>query len=187
LLNVRARSSNLLATKEPGEPDIAGNPGGKSVWWQWPAPVSGPITLSTDGSSFDTLLGVFTGTSLSNLVLVASNDDANATLQSEVAFNAVAGTNYQIVGDGVDGAVGAIVLTLIAAPVRLCEPISVVGNQVQFCVNGEIGRAYNVEASPDLSNWSIIATGVNTNSLFRFIDPAMSNFHQRFYRLTFEP
>jgi hypothetical protein len=187
LLNVRSRSSNLLATKDPGEPDIAGNPGGKSVWWQWPAPVSGPITISTDGSSFDTLLGVFTGISMSNLVLVASNDDAHGTLQSEVAFNAVEGTNYQIVVDGVDGAGGAIVLTLIAAPVRLCEPISVIGNQVQFCLTGEIGRVYNVEASPDLSNWTIIATGVNTNSSLRFIDPAMSNFNGRFYRLTFEP
>ena len=40
-LNLKARVSNCRAHKEPGEPDHAGNPGGRSVWWQWTAPASG--------------------------------------------------------------------------------------------------------------------------------------------------
>ena len=187
MLNVRARSSNLTATKEPGEPDIAGNPGGKSVWWQWPSPISGPVTVSTIGSSFDTLLGVYTGTALSNLVLIASNDDAEGSLQSDVTFEAVAGTNYQIAVDGFDGASGGIVLTLVASPVRLCLPVTIAGSQVQFCLSGEIGRTYAVQASSDLLNWTLIATAVNTNGSLVFTDPAMSNFPQRFYKVFFEP
>jgi len=39
--------SNIKATKEPGEPDHAGNSGGKSVWWYWQAPARGYLRLST--------------------------------------------------------------------------------------------------------------------------------------------
>src|SRR5262249_23640556 len=52
-----ATGSNVNATKEAGEPNIAGNAGGKSVWWTWTAPVSGSAKVSTAGSNFDTTLG----------------------------------------------------------------------------------------------------------------------------------
>src|SRR5207249_1437574 len=54
---------NQNATKELGEPNHAGNSGGHSVWWQWKSPVTATVTLDTIGSSFDTLLAVYTGTS----------------------------------------------------------------------------------------------------------------------------
>jgi hypothetical protein len=145
------------------------------------------VTISTIGSSFDTLLAVYTGTTISNLVLLAANDDAEGTLQSDVAFEAVAGTNYQVTVDGFDGDSGGIVLTLVAAPPKLCLPVTVIGNQVQLCLCGEIGRTYNVEASADLVYWTLIATAVNTNGTLQFTDPARSNLQQRFYRVTFEP
>ena len=31
-------AATAYATKEPGEPNHGGNPGGKSVWWSWTAP-----------------------------------------------------------------------------------------------------------------------------------------------------
>jgi hypothetical protein len=40
--------SNTGATKEVGEPDHLGNPGGSSVWYSWTAPASGRVTLSTN-------------------------------------------------------------------------------------------------------------------------------------------
>ncbi len=59
--------ATTYASKEPGEPEIAGHVGGHSVWWTWTAPAIGTVTISTAGSSFTTLLGVYTGTSVSNL------------------------------------------------------------------------------------------------------------------------
>jgi hypothetical protein len=38
--------SNAGATKESGEPDHSGNPGGSSVWYSWTAPAAGRVTLS---------------------------------------------------------------------------------------------------------------------------------------------
>src|SRR5262245_30868620 len=64
------------ATREPGEPTITGRPGGRSVWFRWMAPVGGQTRLDTIGSSFNTLLGVYTGTAVNALTLVAENDNA---------------------------------------------------------------------------------------------------------------
>src|SRR5207249_1904825 len=67
--------SNVGATAEPGEPFHADEIGQKSVWWTWTAPSSGGLTLTTSGSSIDTLLAVYTGSSVSNLTFVAANDE----------------------------------------------------------------------------------------------------------------
>jgi len=97
-------ANNDCASREPGEPSHAGNAGGKSLWWSWPALASGPVTVNTCGSSFDSLLAVYTGNAVNALTPVASNNDSlcsgDPDIQSEVQFNAVAGTTYQIAVDG---------------------------------------------------------------------------------------
>jgi hypothetical protein len=45
---VSTKASNAGATKELGEPNHMGNPGGSSVWYSWTAPASGRVTLSTN-------------------------------------------------------------------------------------------------------------------------------------------
>jgi hypothetical protein len=93
----------LGGTKEAGEPDHAGDPGGVSIWYRWRAPASGRVTFSTLGSDFDTLLAAYTGSSVDALTEVASNDDANGLLTSEINFDAVEGTTYSIAIDGAGG------------------------------------------------------------------------------------
>jgi hypothetical protein len=62
-----------------------------------------------------------------------------------------------------------------------------VSNQVQMCINGETGRTYMVEASPDLVNWTLIAAPLNSDGTLRFADPARDNYRQCYYRVMFEP
>ena len=102
--------SNARATVEPGEPAHAGMPGGRSVWWRGTAPTSGTVTLSTEGSGFDTLLAVYTGKLVSALSEVASNDEAATGSHSEVTFDAEAGTTYWVAVDGFAGASGTVQL-----------------------------------------------------------------------------
>src|SRR5260370_12666028 len=47
---------NISATKESGEPSHSpdGNNGGASVWYQWHAPVSSSVTITTAGSNLHT-------------------------------------------------------------------------------------------------------------------------------------
>jgi subtilisin family serine protease len=102
--------TNVSATKEQGEPNHAGRFGGGSVWWSFIAPADGTLTLSTQGSSFDTLLAVYLGSSVASLTPVASNDDQVSGLWSQVAFFAVAGSAYSIAVDGYGGVSGSIAL-----------------------------------------------------------------------------
>ncbi len=106
---------NLTATKEPGEPAHAGNPGGRSVWYRWTAPANGTWALDTAGSSFDTILAVYTGATVNALTVVASNDDARDDLSSRVTFTATSGTTYQIAVDGYGGGNGNLTLKLLPA------------------------------------------------------------------------
>jgi hypothetical protein len=104
------------ATKETGEPDHAGDPGGASIWYRWTAPASGRVTFSTLGSDFDTLLAAYTGAAVDALTEVASNDDANGLPTSEISFDAVEGTTYSIAIDGAGGDSGLSELLWILQP-----------------------------------------------------------------------
>jgi hypothetical protein len=113
-------ANNTDGTSETGEPAHAGNAAAKSVWWAFTAPSSGTCTLRTSGSTFDTVLAVYTGTSVGAVTAVASNDNSSsAVLDSTVSFSAVKGTIYRIAVDGKRGTSGAIRLSasLVAAVV----------------------------------------------------------------------
>jgi subtilisin family serine protease len=104
--------NNTDGTSETGEPAHAGNAPAKSVWWAFTAPSSGLCTVRTLGSAFDTVLAVYTGTSVGALTAVTSNDNSSSTvLDSTVSFSAVKGTIYRIAVDGKSGTSGAIQLS----------------------------------------------------------------------------
>ena len=111
-VNIGVNGSNLRGTKEASEPSHAGEIGGKSVWWSWTAPASGLATVATTGSSFDTVLAVYTGTALANVTRVASDDDSGGNGTSKLTFSVVAGVTYWIAVDGFAGAFGDIALSL---------------------------------------------------------------------------
>jgi hypothetical protein len=96
--------TNLGATKESGEQshEPGNNPGGRSVWYQWTAPASTSVTITTAGSDYDTLLAVYTGNALGSLTQIVSNDDVQLGVitTSTVTFTASAGTTYKIAVDG---------------------------------------------------------------------------------------
>ena len=127
--NLTVTGSNVQASKEIGEPDHAGNVGGRSVWWSWSAPTNGDVTITTDdsthtdGSPLDTLLGVYTGTNVSTLSLVASNDDHSVVVTSRVRFQAVKNTTYQIAVDGFNDGSGADSGNISLNLVFISEPI----------------------------------------------------------------
>jgi hypothetical protein len=108
--------TNVEATKETGEPNHAGNVGGHSVWFRWTAPnQSGVAFFYTCDSAIDTVLGVYSGSSVSSLSHVASNDDESVgcspegpTQQSAVSFAPIPGQTYQIAVDGKNGVEGNI-------------------------------------------------------------------------------
>ena len=99
--------NNTNATAEAGEPAHAGIPAAHSVWYRWIATDTGLFSFTTSGSSFDTTMGVYTGSAVSALTQIAANDDsASFDTTSRVVFHADAGTEYFIAIDGKNNAVG---------------------------------------------------------------------------------
>ena len=100
---------NTGATVEVGEPKHAGQTGGRSAWWTWTAPGNGTLTVTTQGSTFDTLLGVYTGSALQRVTRIGSNDDESSSVRtSRVTITVAGGTVYRIAVDGYLGEQGTI-------------------------------------------------------------------------------
>ncbi len=106
--NVGARGQ----AREPSFPSLGAAAPVQSVWFKWKSPVSDTVVIDTQGSDFDTLLGVYRGLTLSGLRLVAGNDDADADLTSEVEFEARRNVTYKIAIDGFRAATGDYVLNI---------------------------------------------------------------------------
>jgi hypothetical protein len=108
-----ATVSTLGATRQSGEPNHAGVVGTNSVWFCWTAPDNGPWILDTYGSSFDTLLAVYTGDAVNALTTIAANDNLAVGVPiSRVSFTAISNTTYHIAVDGRAGASGSGIATL---------------------------------------------------------------------------
>ncbi|MBI5767466.1 MAG: S8 family serine peptidase [Verrucomicrobia bacterium] len=110
------RSSNAGATTEPGESAHAGAPAAATLWWEWTAPYTGPATIDTAGSEYDTVVAVYAGATLGALTAVAANDDAPGRTTSLVTFNAQAGTTYQFAVGSKGTATGLTLAKLTQPP-----------------------------------------------------------------------
>jgi hypothetical protein len=130
-----------------------------SVWWSYTPAAAGPIILTTSGSEIDTFLGVYTGSSVSALTLVATNDAAyvwpvltgpSNDLPSRVQFNAVAGQAYRIAVATARDAAGDVMLNF---PKVAIEQIISVTNALQP------NRTTHFTASLRLANLRTSPTG----------------------------
>jgi hypothetical protein len=103
--------TSVNATREAGEPNHAGIPGGRSIWYRWRAPATRTVTFETVGSGFDTLLAAYRGTSVAALTRLAGNDDVGSGIyQSRIKFSVTSGTTYLLAVDGYYGASGPVSL-----------------------------------------------------------------------------
>ncbi len=125
-------SSNGGATLETSEPVPSGNSPSSSVWFSWTPTQTGTVALTTAGSTFDTVMNIYTGNALKTLKFFAVDDDpyfffsnTNGPASDPLArftFTAQAGTNYEICILGANGATGGLVLN--NAPVVIDNIVS---------------------------------------------------------------
>lgn len=100
--------TTIGATPQSGEPEASTV--SNSVWWRWQPGTNSPATIDTQGSDFDTILSVYTGSAVNALTLVARNDNDGNFSSSRVAFTPAAGTTYYVAVTGFEGSAGAVVL-----------------------------------------------------------------------------
>ena len=116
---VMVTTTNNDASAESGEPRHGGSEPGASIWWVWTSPVNGDVEIHTTGSAIDTVLGVYTGSTVDVLVELEANDDDPGGMNgsSRVNLLATSGVTYYIAVDGFGGAMGNITLNLDGPPV----------------------------------------------------------------------
>lgn len=108
---ITVTASNVGASRESGEPEMSVNGGGASIWFSYTPTADIIANINTNGSNFDTILGVFTGSSLTLLSEVASDDDSGDGFNSSLTDIAMtANETYWIVVDGYGGNTGNIEL-----------------------------------------------------------------------------
>jgi hypothetical protein len=147
--------TSVGAAKQSGDPQPYPGPIGYTVWLTWVAPADGIAIFNTIGSTFDTVLGIYTGTNLSSLVQVAADDESGGNHTSYVTFNAQAGTAYQIfVGSRNPVGGGAILLQWQLAgaefslPTILSLPTNVTttpGASASLCVQYQSSTSLTVQ------------------------------------------
>lgn len=128
--------SNVDATAETGEPMEQNSPNETlSVWWSWTCPTSADVQIEvdTDGSDFDTTLGIYQGGSVDALALIAANDDSGAGVTSRLLFTASPGETYLLRVAGYDETeFGSITLTWSAHEFVIPDPVT--GSGQSGCV-----------------------------------------------------
>ena len=100
------------ARAEAGEPSPAR---AATVWFSWTSPFTGGVTFETCGSSFDTIIAAYAGTSVDGLRSIAEDDDG-CDPQSRMRFGVRAGVEYRIQVYGANAAMGWIRLSWSGAP-----------------------------------------------------------------------
>ena len=123
------------------------------------------------------------------VITVIENDGTDAIsgtfvgLPPNYAFSA-AGYWWRISYAGGDG--NDVVLTLFAPPApQLALALS--GSQPQLRLVGEIGHTFEVEASTNLTQWSLVTNLFNSTGTLLFADPSSSSYDLRFYRAVLVP
>ncbi len=103
--------STVTATST-GDPSVTcvGN-FGSGVWYQYTPPLGGTMVVDTVGSSFDTVLAVFTN-ACGSLTEVGCNDQAGGQSTSQLTNVVTANTAYHILAGGWGSQAGTLVLHL---------------------------------------------------------------------------
>jgi hypothetical protein len=151
------------ATTAADDPDCRGN--GPTVWYVVTPAADLAMTVDTFGSDYDTTVSVYTGAP-GALTPLACNDDfqIGENVQSQVAFQAVAGTTYYIMvgsyGSGPGGslffhAVGVTGPTLGASVFGIIPHTAV-------CTNVTTGQ--QVTLSDPSPTWDCETAGLRANS-----------------------
>jgi len=186
-LGQSASAINTLATKETGEPGHAGSTAAKSMWWKWVAPSSEAYEVSTEGSSFDTVLGVYLGGSVAALTEVASNHNSGTSSFSKAEFTAVSGVTYYIAVDGAGGLSGTIQLrisahTVATRPLKISVADFDTSGMFSLRIQTNPGFSYDIDVSADLKTWVTLTNISSTSEFIEFKEANPIGF-SRYYRV----
>lgn len=107
------------ATQANDDPSLCAGEESATVWYRFVPPSAGTLTVDTFGSSYDTVLAVFTG-ERGALTIQACNDDSSGG-QSEVTLSVAGGQTYFIEAASYSSVGGRLNLSASFSPLLLPE------------------------------------------------------------------
>jgi hypothetical protein len=93
--NTQSISGATTAGDDPGFACLSNGQRYYTVWYKYTPTVGGTLTVDTNGSNFDTVLGIWAGTR-GSLMSVGCDDDSGTDVQSLITVGVSAGTTYYI-------------------------------------------------------------------------------------------
>lgn len=115
--------STAGATAHLGETGVSGFAYARSHWFRITSTSNFRFNAKTEGSDFDTTLAVYAGSNVSELRLVAGNDDFAPNRWSQVDVNLLAGS-YWVAIDGFNNATGNYTLSWQTETSITVSPVS---------------------------------------------------------------
>lgn len=105
-------ADNTGATRQLLEPDHCGQATGRSLWWQWQAPVARTVSFALASNQMEAVLAVYHGDQLDQL------SELGCTTQPATGLELAGapGQYWQIAVDGIDRSEGAFELSWSIAP-----------------------------------------------------------------------
>ena len=180
------------ATRELGEPTA----GYRSIWWNWTAPTSGTYTVTAIGmeGGFFPFLGVYRGSTLANLNLVASDtfNGQNTTYAARVDIEAIGGTTYAVAVSTVLGSGGDCSLCIAPRAMPELQPrfdAITIQPDGSYHLRFTTGPTNNwmIEASANYVDWESFGPAFPSRCSLETTERTETIFPHRFYRLKAQP
>jgi hypothetical protein len=185
---------NSEAATQAGEPPPCGVLGGRSQWFGLCPDVDGVMMVDTMGSSYDTVIAVYSGTNSLRTLRIEACDDNGAPdgTRSLVLFEVKAGTNYSVAVDSANGQLGTTHLNwLLETTVpRLDGWFDAPACQLTLHANGSVGQQLVIESASDFPAapaevpWQPLFTiTVPASGYFKYVINNFCDSGARFYRV----
>ena len=170
------------ATSGPPATASCGSFGRLTKWFRLVSQTNGLATVSTEGSTYDTRLGVFsTPLTVTPTNLACSDDWSSSNQFSRVQFIAQTGAVYFV---AVEGPSYQQNLRLTCAIEPLLFTPQRTNGLIQIRSEVAPALSYRLQASSNSLAWStIFSTNLSVTGAVVYLDPAFTNTPQRLYKL----
>ena len=176
--------STIAFSGEPGELSHCGIPGGSSAWFSFIPQANGRCYLDTAGSSFNTVLAVYTGPgpTIATLKALVCDDDSGPGTTSSLNFQANSGATYYIAVDGKNGVTGTAHLNYrLLVPMTLTDIVKTNDTICGFRVNVTPAYPFTIQRCAGFSSWTTMLTTNTGSGHYDYYD-TNAVVQKRFYR-----
>jgi hypothetical protein len=176
--------STVAFSGEPGELSHCGIPGGSSAWFSFIPQTNGTLYLDTAGSSFNTVLAVYTGPgpTIASLTAMVCDNDSGPGTTSSLNFPASMGTVYYIAVDGYNGVTGTAHLNYrLLVPMTLTDIVKTNDTICGFRVIATPSYPFTIQRCAGLSSWTTMLTTNSPTGAYNYYD-TNAVVQKRFYR-----